>query len=127
MRMLLLHGTMLLVPLVLATLNAVIRGQLPGFCLFRWATGIDCPACGITRSLMAAFSGNVMESFRFHPAGLFVLLLLALMTAYFAVVLLARGAGMEWRKEVRAYRWLDGVAITTLLLGWIGKSLVHLL
>jgi hypothetical protein len=38
-------------------------------CLFRLLTGIPCPGCGMTRSLMALWRGDLLTSFRYHPLG----------------------------------------------------------
>lgn len=43
-------------------------------CLFKQATGLDCPGCGTTRALHALLHGRVGEAFRFNPM-LFALML----------------------------------------------------
>ena len=30
--------------------------------------GIDCPGCGLQRSIIALLKGNIIESFKFYPA-----------------------------------------------------------
>jgi hypothetical protein len=45
----------------------------PVVCPLRAATGIPCPACGITRSWRAALRGRPADSLRFHPLGLVAL------------------------------------------------------
>ncbi len=50
--------------------------QLPSVCLWlRW-TGIECPGCGLTRSVLSFFSGQWSQSFYFHPLGPLLCLLL---------------------------------------------------
>lgn len=39
-------------------------------CLFTTATGIQCPACGITRSVAAIARGDLSMSVAYHPAGI---------------------------------------------------------
>lgn len=39
----------------------------PGLCIFRRITGIPCPSCGMTRSYLALFSGNLKSAFLMHP------------------------------------------------------------
>jgi hypothetical protein len=39
----------------------------PAFCLFRRATGIACPGCGLTRAAAALARGDVAGSIGFHP------------------------------------------------------------
>ena len=62
-------------------------------CLFTTATGIPCPACGITRSVAASARGDLSMSLAYHPAGIgiagiaFAALLIPTQTqrVYFAV------------------------------------------
>jgi Protein of unknown function (DUF2752) len=39
-------------------------------CLFSTATGIQCPACGITRSVSAIARGDLSMSMAYHPMGI---------------------------------------------------------
>lgn len=36
-------------------------------CPFKWITGIPCPGCGMTRACLHFLSGNIEESFYYHP------------------------------------------------------------
>ncbi len=38
-------------------------------CLFKSTTGLACPACGSTRSLMTLLQGNWQEAFFWNPLG----------------------------------------------------------
>ncbi|MFN7942277.1 MAG: DUF2752 domain-containing protein [Thermoanaerobaculia bacterium] len=44
----------------------------PDLCLFHRATGVACPACGLTRAAAALARGEFAASFRLHPALLVV-------------------------------------------------------
>lgn len=50
----------------------------PVTCPFRILTGLPCPACGLTRSLIAAFHLDFDRSLSLHPLGLAVAVALAL-------------------------------------------------
>ena len=39
----------------------------PGLCIFRRVTGIPCPSCGMTRSFISLFSGDIASAFFMHP------------------------------------------------------------
>jgi len=41
----------------------------PVLCVFRRATGVPCPSCGLTRSWTATAHGRVRDGFRLHPLG----------------------------------------------------------
>ena len=47
----------------------------PLACPFRTLTGIPCPLCGMTRAVVAAVHGHLLDSLRFNPAGILVVLL----------------------------------------------------
>lgn len=36
-------------------------------CLFKYATGVSCPACGITRAYVSLLRGDILGAFRYHP------------------------------------------------------------
>jgi hypothetical protein len=44
--------------------------HMPGICPFRMLTGLPCPLCGMTRSVISAMHGHFAESFAYHPLGI---------------------------------------------------------
>ncbi len=54
-------------------------------CPLKFLTGWNCPTCGLTRSLIAAWSGDLSQSYSYHFAG--PLLLAAAWITYFAALL----------------------------------------
>jgi hypothetical protein len=52
--------------------------SLPDACTFHNLTGVPCPGCGLTRSLVAAVHGDFIGSFGFHPLGLVTLIYILL-------------------------------------------------
>lgn len=42
----------------------------PTLCLFRRATGLPCPTCGLTRSIHSAGRLRVRDSVAYHPLGI---------------------------------------------------------
>jgi hypothetical protein len=57
-----------------------------GTCAFREHTGIDCPGCGLQRSIIALLKGDVIESILLFPA----LLPLVTMFAFLGIHLVLR-------------------------------------
>jgi hypothetical protein len=56
--------------------SAFIAHRLPiALCLLQSVTGLPCPGCGITASVMALARGQVRESLNQNPAGVVVTLL----------------------------------------------------
>lgn len=48
------------------------RSSLPNLCLFRQVTGIACPSCGSTRSVIALAHGHFIQAILLNPAGLLI-------------------------------------------------------
>jgi Protein of unknown function (DUF2752) len=46
--------------------------QLP--CLFKTAFHFDCPGCGLQRSAIALLRGNILQSLKYYPALIPILL-----------------------------------------------------
>lgn len=77
----------------------------PLACPMRTLTGIPCPFCGMTRAVVAALHGHVLESLRFNPAGILVVMLA------FAFL-----AGVRFER-LRVPPWLIGAGVA-LLWAW---------
>ena len=45
-------------------------------CPFKASTGLDCPGCGIQRSVLALMQGDVISSFKLYPATIPIISLL---------------------------------------------------
>jgi len=95
-------------------LPAMVAEHGPVLCPLRLATGLPCPACGLTRSWRAALHGRPGDSLRFHPLGIVALGGAA-----------AYAAGMDrrlepGRRERLARGWPAFVAV------WLGVWLVRL-
>jgi hypothetical protein len=98
-------------------LEAVARWTDAG-CLFRGLTGLPCPGCGITTSLLALARGDAQASWAANPAGAAVAALLV-GQAMVAIVAMRRGApvngGLPW------LAWLDRMAMGGLVAVWVGR------
>lgn len=88
----------------------------PVFCLFRRATGLACPACGLTRAAGLAASGRFAESFAAHP-------LFALIAAEVAAGWWLWGERLRGRDRAAARFVAPAILATALLLValWIGR------
>ena len=88
----------------------------PVLCLFHRATGIACPACGLTRAAAAFAHGELAESVHWHP-------LFPLLAAEVALLWLAWGVALRERPRLVALGRLGSrLAIgngVLLLLVWI--------
>jgi len=55
---------------------------LPHACTFKSLTGLPCPGCGLSRSLVAAVHGDVTQSLHFHRLGLLTLVYIFFQAVY---------------------------------------------
>jgi hypothetical protein len=70
------HFAILISTLVILLLVPLVP-HVPHFCLMKNFLGIPCPGCGISHSLLAAFTLNVTKAWLANPAGIAVALLFA--------------------------------------------------
>lgn len=54
----------------------------PTLCFIKNITGIPCPSCGVTRSILALFKGNILEAIWINPLGLIVMIFLLMLPVW---------------------------------------------
>lgn len=67
---------------ILITNNGSLENE-QSFCPFKMLTGFPCPGCGITKSLVYLYEGDLLKSITFHLFGPVVLVL----SVYFLIKL----------------------------------------
>lgn len=80
-------------------LSGFERYPLPTLCGSRWL-GVQCPTCGVTRSIIELMHGNLGSSLAFHRLGWLILLFVVLQIPY-RIVRLRRPA-KRWPRLERA-------------------------
>ena len=92
----------------------------PG-CLSRRLTGMECPFCGISHSLVALADGNITASFAYHPLGpVMALLYLAFITAVAATIRRRTDPVIE----SRAFSVLCGSLVVASLVVWGARTVL---
>ena len=69
-------------------------------CLFRWLTGLPCPACGATRALRALLEGDAGQALWVNPLG-FVLAVLLVVVPVWGLADAVRRSGSLYRCYLR--------------------------
>ncbi len=99
--------------------------SLHGICLIKSLFGIECPVCGVTRSVLSMFHFNFPLSFQYHPLGPFVFLLLMLSLVYFLLAIILRDKiKIQWHTETKIFSVVDFALNTFLLCFWIVKIML---
>ncbi len=90
-------------------------GGLPSVCIFKNITGLPCPGCGLTRSVVYSAHGQWQQAITYHPFGPLFLagVVLALVPA---VISLRRPLNLY---QTRAASILLTIAATAILILWV--------
>ena len=96
-------------------------------CVFRRATGLPCPGCGLTRSFCAIAKGGIERGFDFHWLGPALFLVAAVYWVRGAALLAGFGGAVE-RFDRTVMRWrLPYAVIAALLVTWVLRLAVDYL
>lgn len=92
-------------------------------CLFKHVTGIPCPSCGSTRSVMSLAHGNFLESLAINPFGILVALIMVLAPLWISFdFLFKKRTFPDFYNRVELFLRKPGVAIPLIflvLINWI--------
>ncbi len=95
-------------------------GLLFGPCGFKQRTGLPCPTCGMTTTVLAFARGAVLTAFYTQPAGAFLCSLLVV-AAFFALLTAVSGVYFiifdRLLAEVKLKYWVLGLLVI-LAAGW---------
>jgi hypothetical protein len=113
------HLAILISTLVVLLLVPIIP-HVPHFCLMKKLSGIPCPGCGISHSVMAAFRLDLRKAWFANPAGIGVALLFSfqIVARPFAIAL-PRAAGLVSSIS----RYGSNLSVILLLVVWTYRVL----
>lgn len=91
-------------------------------CLFKNATGIACPSCGVTRSILLLSEGNISDALLLNPLGLFmaVIILTAPFWLLYDSILKKDTLYNSYKKAEKIIRtkWVAITLIILILINW---------
>jgi len=61
-----------LILFALSFIKLSMINYIPHFCLFERLTGLPCPVCGITRSVLCLYDLKIVDSLKFNPNGFII-------------------------------------------------------
>jgi hypothetical protein len=94
-----------------------------GLCLFRHITGLACPSCGVTRSVMSLYHLHLADALYYNPIGLIIVCGLSVLPIWVAIDTLYRNNSFytfyrNMETVVRKH-WVAIPLITLLVTNWI--------
>lgn len=94
----------------------------PDLCFFKTVTGLPCPACGSTRSVLSLFNGNFSEALKINPLG-FIIAAILMITPVWLLYDLTCGRSTLYNSYLEAERILRrrliaAPLIVILLINW---------
>jgi hypothetical protein len=97
--------------------------NVPGFCLLKHTTGIPCPSCGSTRSILSLLHGNIMQSLYWNPFGLLILMIMITLPVWIFYDLISGKDTLfkSWHKTEAMFK-RPGIALSAIVLvfmNWI--------
>lgn len=94
----------------------------PSACLFKNATGIACPSCGSTRSVLAISHGNFAEALQTNPLGFIVAAVLIIGPLWLMIDIALNkdtlyDAFRNFEKTIRT-KWLAAALVVLIAVNW---------
>ncbi len=92
-------------------------------CLIRKLSGIPCPSCGSTRSILALLNGNPAQAWAFNPLGFLLLLILLISPIWIIADVLMKSESLH-RFYLRVEKLLQNRMVAVpmvvlILLNWL--------
>lgn len=111
--------------LIFSLVNHRFEGS--GVCLIKSVTGIPCPSCGSTRSVMSILNGDLASAVSYNPLGFVILILMVVLPILLIYDLLLRKAlfyNIYLKLEVLLRRKIIAIPLILLvLINWIWNIL----
>lgn len=90
-------------------------------CLFHRLTGLYCPGCGGTRSIYALLTGQLLQSFYYHPI---VLYTVVCFLWHFAKEALKKASKGKYRLYMPPPELLLKIAAVVVAVNWLLRNLL---
>ncbi len=87
------------------------HGALPLRCTWHAATGLPCPGCGTTRSLLCIARGEWLEAFAMNPGAVVGICALIALNVYAAAVVFLRFEPWRPASARNGWRWMFAAAL----------------
>ncbi len=101
----------------------VTESKEPGICLFKRITGIPCPSCGSTRSVLSILNGDLMWALLWNPFGLILMSILIMSPLWIIYdVVSKKDSLLQFYNRAENFiqrKWIAIPLILLVILNWI--------
>jgi|SRR5688572_8908269 len=117
-------GILSAVSVIWITWNLATSGGAPAVCLFRHVTGLPCPSCGMTHSIMAIFNFEMKEAIHINVLGFVAVLMMLVVPPLLLVDLIFRKTYFisiySWSENLIKRNLVVSIPLILLVIGnWI--------
>lgn len=109
--------------LILNYHRSIINSMEPGVCLFKRVTGIPCPSCGSTRSVLSILKGDFADALFCNPFGIIIMAILVLSPLWIIFDLVSQKdtlfQAFNRTELIMRRKWVAVPAILLVILNWI--------
>jgi len=119
----LMYGGIVLLLLLAARFLPLL--ELSPHCIFKSFTGLPCPTCGVTRSLVFLSNGWLLRSFAMNPLFFVCCCLFLFVFLYRLVIVAFRLPGFVVAIEENEKDWARLTAIVLVVVNWIYLLAAH--
>jgi uncharacterized protein DUF2752 len=96
--------------------------ELPVICPSRLLFGVNCPGCGMTRSVLLTLGGDLRGALSVNPAGPVFVVALVLLAAQLLFAARAPEGSPSVMQRLRPWVSLYGVVVASvMLIQWVGR------
>jgi len=92
---------------------------LPESCWFKRLTGMECPGCGLTRSVVSLVHGNFLDAWHFNPGGYLFFAIFVVQVPYRIAQICRVNRGLSPWCAAKLAPVIACVAALILLLQWL--------
>lgn len=92
--------------------------HVPDICPFRNMTGLPCPFCGMTRSVVCAMHGDIAGSLKYHPLGIAFCIVMAVVFAATLLSVIAPKTAESLVSHLNS-TILWRIALASFLIAWV--------
>ena len=103
--------------------RSVSDSMEPGVCLFKRITGIPCPSCGSTRSVLSILNGDFAGALLWNPFGLIIISILILAPLWILYdIVLHKDSFLQIYNRTEIFlerKWIAIILILLVIMNWI--------